>query len=92
MENRNYLNKPGLLTYEDAKTPFVYETLWFKFSGCLDLSSGLKIESTYKYTPEDFCEYSQAISSFIAWWTRTIYQDLNGFSGFDTIKFEYIKK
>lgn len=77
---------------EERKKPLEHGGDHFKFVSCVDLSKGVKVipyffSSNTKYTVE---EYSKDLGGFIIWWANNIYADLNGFSGFGNIKFEFV--
>ncbi len=90
MSNLNILNKRGYLTDEDRKQPLERGCEYFTFKTNLDLSIPVKV-IPYGLNEEIPSElYSRDLSSFIAFWTRFVSEDLNGFSGFHNVKFEFV--
>jgi len=89
MRRMNILNKQGMLTDEDRKKPFVHHGHHLRFETCLDLSQGVKVKplgSAFRISAEN---YSNDLMGFIAYWKDFVFEDLNGFSGFSHIKFEF---
>jgi len=83
----NILNKQGLLTEQDRKEPLVRGCDYFTFKTNLDLSIPVEI-IPYGNSKEFSLEiYSRDVASFISFWTNFVSGDLNGFSGFNGVKF-----
>lgn len=86
----NILNKEGMLSAEDRKEPLERGCDYFTFKTCLDLSEPIKV-TAYGLKAEYSAElYSRDLASFISWWTHFVMKDLNGFSGFYNVKFEFV--
>jgi len=90
----NILNKEGFLTDSDRKKSLNHQCEHFIFESCIDLSVPVKV-TPYGYDANKLKKYSvdsysQDVSSFICWWTNNVMKDLNGFSGFRSVKFELI--
>lgn len=83
----NILNKKGMLTPEDRKKPLEHGCSYFTFKSCIDLSEGVEVIPYGNPDQVSVDWYSQDVASFIAWWTKFVMCDLNGFSGFSHIKF-----
>lgn len=92
MDNTNILNKKGFLTDEDKKQPIDHSGHFFSFISCVDLSQGVKVIPHGNGFIEEFTtdQYSRDLASFITWWTQHVMKDLNGFSGFCNIKFDFV--
>lgn len=74
------------LTDEQRKEPLERYINGFTFKTKVDFSGGVEVESN-TYVKATVNRYSQALASFICFWTREYMPLLNGFSGLDTIKF-----
>jgi hypothetical protein len=85
MNNINICHYEGYLKNEDRKCPLSHCAEGVEFASCIDLSQPVKVSSNYEVTLE---QYSVALACFIGWWTIFIREDLNGFSGFDCVKFD----
>lgn len=72
------------LTDEERKAPLTRVINGYVFNTCVDLSSGIKIYP--QSTDSDEKLRIQAKILFTAWWCTTIHKQLNGFPGFDTVK------
>lgn len=85
MRKTNICQYDGFLKDEDRKRILVYCAEGVEFTYCIDLSQSVKVVSRVEITLE---QYSVALACFIGWWTIFIREDLNGFSGFDCVKFD----
>lgn len=90
MSKINILNKQGFLTDEDRKQPLEHGCEHFTFKSCLDLSKPIQIIPYGQRTFFTKDEYSTDLAMFIAWWSQFVLGDLNGFSGFSNVKFEFV--
>lgn len=90
MASINILNKEGYLTNEDRKQPIEHGCDYFTFKTCIDLSEPIKVIPYGNLKEYELNKYSIDIASFICWWTNFVHCDLNGFSGFNNLKFELI--
>lgn len=66
----------------------------FRFETCADLSDGVIVKPlypNYNGDEKDMELYSQDMSAFIAFWMREVYDQLNGFNGFDSVKWSLLK-
>lgn len=83
----NILNKRGMLSDDDRKERFEHGCSYVTFDTCLDLSKPIKV---IPYGSGDITveNYSRDIASFIAFWNHFVMKDLNGFSGFGSVKFD----
>jgi len=85
----------GLYTDEERKLPlqsqYFERNIWFE--SCIDLSIGIKVHNYGRYESSYGKEVDlmKSLASFIAQWTLLYYPKLNGFNGFDTLKYEFIK-
>ena len=88
MSQINILGKKGYLTDEERKQPLEHGCDYVTFKTCLDLSKPIQVipYGRSKFLPLDL--YSRDVASFICWWTNLVHKDLNGFSGFHSLKFE----
>lgn len=86
----NILNKSGFLTDEDRKEPLERGCEYFTFKTNLDLSIPIKVIPHGIRNEYSIDQYSKDLASFISFWTHFIAKDLNGFSGFNNVKFELI--
>ena len=86
----NILNKTGLISGNDKKIPFTHIGKYLEFKSCLDLSSGVNIKPISDFEILSIEDYSKELSDFIIWFSENIKNDLNGFSGFDNIKYNLI--
>ncbi len=86
--NINILGKDGFLTTEERKRPLEHGCEHFTFKTCLDLSEPIEVIPYGRYDTFTINEYSSDVASFICWWTQNVREGLNGFSGFNGIKFE----
>lgn len=84
----NILNKAGLLTAEDRKEKLQHGCDYFIFETCLDLSEPIKVIPYGNINEVSLQIYSRDVARFISWWTIFVFKDLNGFSGFNGVKFE----
>lgn len=78
------------LTQEERKQPISHMCNYFTFKSCADLSQGVKITAItgnpkYKENPNLI---AQDVACFTCWWVLTFRENLNGFAGLDTIKWE----
>ncbi len=90
MNKTNILNEQGMLTQEDRKKPLEHGCEYFTFKSCLDLSEPVIVKPYYCSNGfMDYEKYSKDLSSFILWWTKFVFKDLNGFSGFHNVKFQF---
>lgn len=90
LDKINILNKVGMLSKEDRKRPLTRRCEFFTFESCIDLSEGVKVipyGNSKKYSSE---VYSRDLASFISWWSYFVQKDLNGFSGFGSVNFEFV--
>lgn len=82
----------GYISDEDRKKQLRYTSGNYEFySKTIDLMEGLKvtfIKDDFHDTPR-ISEYSHALADFMMWWERDIRQHLNGFSGFDCVRFSF---
>lgn len=92
MHDFNIFNRRGYLTNEERKKPLVHDCEWVRFESNIDLSEPIKVYliSGAKGEKLPLVRYSRDLVTFTWWWTYNILQDLNGFSGFDNLKFELI--
>lgn len=90
MKEINILNKYGMLTDEDRKQPLEHGCSYFTFKTCIDLSKPVKVIPFGSGGKMPIDWYSQDLASFICWWTHFVQKDLNGFSGFSHVKFEFV--
>lgn len=90
MSTINILNKTGLLTNEDRKEPLEHGCNHFTFKTCLDLSKPIQVIPYGTSTKFTHQQYSQDLASFMCWWANFVMCDLNGFSGFSHVKFEFV--
>lgn len=86
----NILNKQGILSAEDRKEPLERGCDHFTFKTCLDLSKPIQVIPYGTRTEFSVESYSQDVASFISFWTHFVAKDLNGFSGFHSVKFELV--
>lgn len=90
MDKINILNKQGLLTKEDRKESLSHGCSYVSFESSIDLiHKPIKVipySPSGKITREN---YSRDLASFMVWWTHFVYKDLNGFSGFSNVKFDF---
>lgn len=98
MKNEFFSPNPfqkGYISDEDRKKQlrFYSDDLHYEFySNTIDLYDGVQvtfIKDTYHKYP-DIQSYSHALAEFMMWWEREIRQHLNGFCGFDCIKFKFL--
>lgn len=87
MDKINILNKQGFLTKEDRKEKLVHGCDYLTFETCIDLSKPVVV-STFVCDEVSAENYSRDVASFISWWMSFVWKDLNGFSGFGSVKFE----
>jgi hypothetical protein len=82
----------GYISDEDRKKQLKYTSGNYEFySETIDLYNGLDltfIKDDYHEAPK-ISEYSHALADFMMWWERDIRSHLNGFCGFDCIKFRF---
>jgi hypothetical protein len=79
-----------MLTQEDRKESLEHGCQYFTFKSCLDLSEPVIVTPYYCSNGfMDYEKYSQDLSSFMLWWTKFVFRDLNGFSGFSSVKFQF---
>ncbi len=90
MDKINILNKRGMLTDEDRKEKFEHGCSYVTFETCLDLSKPVKVIPHGIATEISAEHYSQDLASFIAYWNNFVMKDLNGFSGFGSVRFELV--
>ncbi len=80
---------------EERKSPFIFYENFFKFSTNTDLSDIIKVEPIDKQNdlnyndPNTMQKYSLDLSLFMFEFYTTNYNKLNGFSGLDTINFNF---
>lgn len=72
------------LTDEERKAPLTRVINGCVFDTCMDLSCGIKVYPESESVRWDL--KMQAKILFTAWWCTTIHRQLNGFPGFDTVK------
>lgn len=89
MSRINILNKQGFLSSEDRKEPLVHTCDHFTFRTCLDLSEPVLITPLGLSKTAALDKYTQDVSMFISWWMNFVFPDLNGFSGFSGVKFQF---
>lgn len=89
MERINILNKTGMLSKEDRKKALHHNCQWFSFKSNIDLSDGVTVSTFSSMKEIPYEKYSQDLAAFMVWWTKMVMKDLNGFSGFGNIKFEF---
>jgi len=78
-----------MLTDLDRKEPLVHGCNYVTFHTNLDLSIPVKV-IPYGSTKEmSIQRYSQDLAAFISWWNYFVLKDLNGFSGFSNVEFEF---
>ena len=95
MSKEFYQSNPflkGYISDEDRKKQLKYTSGNYEFySETVDLYKGLVV--TFKkddyHTAPQLSTYSHALADFMMWWEREIRQHLNGFCGFDCIKFKF---
>ncbi len=90
MKGFNILGREGYLTNEERKAPLEHGCEYMTFKTCLDLSEPIKLIPYGSPDVISLKHYSEDIANFIAWWTLHVHKDLNGFSGFNNLKFELI--
>lgn len=90
MDKINILNKQGFLSDEDRKKPLEHGCEYFTFKSCIDLSKGVQVIPYGRQKVFSINDYSRDLASFITWWTKCVYEDLNGFSGFAHVDFEFV--
>lgn len=90
MDRINILNKVGYLSDEDRKAPLERGFEWFTFKTCLDLTQPIRVIPFGPAETFTLNQYSSDVASFIAWWSRWVGQDLNGFSGFQHVTFDLV--
>ena len=76
-----------MLTDKDRKHPLEHGCSHFSFKTCLDLSEPVMVKPYTGHKEESIEAYSQDLASFIAFWNHFVMKDLNGFSGFGSVKF-----
>lgn len=86
----NILGKKGLLSNEDRKKPLEHGCEHFTFKSCIDLSEPIKVIPYGRSKKFPINIYSRDLATFICWWTNFVHNDLNGFSGFHNLKFEFV--
>jgi len=82
------------ITTEERKKKLTHMCNYFNFESCIDLSQGVKVTPILRgkdMVEIPFNVIAQDIACFTAWWTMNILPTLNGFSGLDTIKWEFVK-
>lgn len=87
MSSINILNKVGYLTKEDRKEKLVRGCDHFTFHSCLDLSDGVLVVPYGDGREFTIEQYSRDLASFVSFWNNFVAKDLNGFSGFQNVKF-----
>jgi hypothetical protein len=91
MEGINILNKRGFLTPEDRKHKCSHRGEYFTFETNLDLSIPIKVTPFISNEGKfNVNQYSVDLAIFMEWWSREVWKDLNGFSGFHNVKFELV--
>jgi len=90
MRGYNILNKQGFLTKEDRKKPLEHGCDHFTFKTCLDLSEPIKVIPYSMRDVHTIQDYSQDVARFMVWWTKNVFEDLNGFSGMHIANFELV--
>lgn len=88
MGKLNIFGREGLLTPVERQKPYEYNGRHVKITTTVDLYGGVKVECLYDQDVIDLSDYTADISAFIAEWTRDVLWSLNGFRGFDCIKFD----
>lgn len=83
----NIFGGEGYLTDEQRKMPLEHGCEYFTFKTCMDLSSPIEIRQYGTATEQPLTWYSIDIANFISWWTREVAPTLNGFSGFNNVRF-----
>ena len=82
----------GFISDEDRKKKLKYTSGNYEFySDSIDLYNGLDItfiKDEYHDSPK-ISEYSHALADFMMWWERDIRSHLNGYAGFDLVKFRF---
>lgn len=83
------------LTEEERKKPFSHVCDYFIFESCVDLSIGIKAtpivpdKSNEMVNPDII---ARDVATLTTWWIMNILPTLNGFSGIDTIKWDFENK
>lgn len=72
------------LTDEERKAPLTRIINGCVFDTCVDLSTGIKVYPVSESIRDDLVVQAKIL--FTAWWCITIHKQLNGFPGFDTVK------
>lgn len=86
----NILNKVGMLSDKDRKEPLSHACDYVSFESCVDLSKGVRVIPYGSVNKISVDQYSQDLATFFTWWTNMVLKDLNGFSGFNHVKFELV--
>lgn len=79
----------ALMTDLEKKEKFFYMGEYFAFYTCNDLSEGIRVEQLGLRTVDNKQMLSRDVSAFTAQWYRSCFDRLNGFPGFQTIKWNY---
>lgn len=85
-------NNMSFISEEERKKPLKHMCAYFVFESCVDLSSGVKATPIVLNKSDEKVGLdivARDVASFSAWWTMNILPTLNGFSGVDTIKWEF---
>lgn len=90
MEKINILNKIGMISDEDRNHKIIHSCFNLSFETCIDLSVPIKVKMIGNSKIISIENYSRDVSSFIVWWTLNVLKDLNGFSGFNNVKYELV--
>lgn len=79
---------------EEQKTPSVYVGEFFEFHFLYDLSENVKIKKLPYININEFTinEYNQDFSKFLFNHIHNIWPHLNGFSGYDTVRYQIDEK
>ena len=82
----------GFMTDEKRKEAYNWSGSYFRFQTCYDLSRGITVVPLYanfKGDIKDMELYSKDLAIFMFYHTYEIRPKLNGFSGYDTISFNF---
>ena len=81
------------LSNEKRKEDFNWQGDYFRFETCYDLSKGVGLKALYpnfKCDKKDMELFASDMACFMSYFMQNIYEDLNGFSGFDTVKWVFV--
>lgn len=81
------------MSSQKRKEEFNWQCDHFRFETCYDLSKGVNVKPLYKNFKGDSKDmelFASDMACFMAYYMQNIYEELNGFSGFDTIKWSFL--